>query len=142
MVSGRYVTDYRARHWSQTNPQGNCQVCKFTGYPETPGTLEHLLLNCPALADTRTLANSFWFEFLADKPYLEPVISHHTRTPGDEGVKLFMQLLLDPSACPMVVKLVQDLGLDILDHLLHMTRTWCYSHHLKNKRMLRLFNVI
>ena len=142
MLSGRYVTDYRARYWSHTNPEGNCQVCTFTCHPETPGTLEHLLLKCPALADTRTSANSFWYQYLADKPYLGPVIIYHNLTPGDEGDKLFMQLLLDPSSCPMVVKLVQDLGLDILSQLLHMTRTWCYSHHLKHKRLLRLYNVI
>ena len=60
MLSGRYVTDYRARYWSHTNQEGNCQAYTLTGHPETPGTLEHLLVTCPALADTRTSANSFW----------------------------------------------------------------------------------
>jgi hypothetical protein len=142
MLSGRYVTDHRARYWSQSNPDGHCQLCLFTGHPATPGTLEHLLLKCPTLAETRTQSNSNWSAYLADKPSLFPIIMHHTLTPGIEGETLKMQLLLDPSSCPMVVKAVQEKGVGILSHLLFMTRTWCHAHHLKRRRMLKLYNVI
>jgi hypothetical protein len=54
MLSGRYVTDYRARHWTQSNPQGLCLLCLIQGHPATQGTLEHLLLKCPALSQART----------------------------------------------------------------------------------------
>ena len=142
MLSGRYVTDHRARYWSRSNPDGHCQLCLFTGHPATPGTLEHLLLKCPTLAETRTQSNTFWSAYLRDKPFLFPIILHHTLTPGIEGEKLHMQLLLDPSTCPMVVRAVQTKGVGILSHLLYMTRTWCHTHHLKRKRMLKLYNVI
>ena len=35
--------------------------------------------------------------------FLSPIITHHTKTPGLYGEKLRMQLLLDPSTCPMVI---------------------------------------
>ena len=145
MLSGRYVTDYHARHWSRTNPQGLCQLClalPFPGQVSPLGTLEHQLLHCPALAGTRNKSTSHWKEYLLDKPYLSPIITHHTKTPGLYGQTLHMQLLLDPTACPMVIAAAQTLGDGVISHLLYMTRTWCHAHHLKRKRLLRLYNII
>ena len=143
MLSGRYVTDHRARYWSSSNPQGFCQLCLITGQPRTLDTLEHMLLRCPVLIDIRSRSMSHWSEYLADKPDLLPLIKHHTTlTPGPEGEMLMVQFLLDPSTCPMVIKAVQLLGNGILHHLLYLTRTWCHSHHLKRKRMLKLYNII
>ena len=142
MLSGRYVTDYRARHWSSSNPNGYCQLCLVTGHIAVLGTLEHLLLKCPALADTRRKSVSHSSNYLVDKPSLLPIVKHHTLTPGHEGTKLQMELLLDPSTCPMVISSSQSLGKGTLSHLLYMTRTWCHSHHLKRRRMLKLYNII
>ena len=142
MLSGRYVTDHRARHWSHSNSEGNCQLCLVTGHRTKPGTLEHLLLTCPALSETRRRSISHWSAYLADKPVLMPIITHHTLTPGVKGMKLHMQLLLDPTTCPMVISAVQEKGAGILSHLLYLSRTWCYSHHLKRKRLLKLYNII
>ena len=142
MISGRYVTDYRARHWSKTNPSGECQLCLVHGHAFTPGTLDHQLLMCPALAEVRRNSVSLWSAYMVDKPSLLPIISHHTLTPGVEGERLHMQLLLDPSTCPMVISSVQELGVGILTHLLYLSRTWCHAHHLKRRRLLKLFNIL
>ena len=142
MLSGRYVTDHRARHWSRSNPSGYCQLCLMTRYSATPGTLEHLLLRCPALIETRKKSVSHWSKYLADKPSLLPIIKHHTLITGVEGEKLFMEFLLDPSSCPLVIQAVQLSGTGILTHLMYMTRTWCHSHHLKRRRLLKLYNII
>ena len=142
MLSGRYVTDHRARHWSRTNKEGYCQACLATGHPATPGTLEHLLLKCPALAEIRSQSISHWSAYMVDKPDLLPIVSHHTLAQGSEGEHLHMQLLLDPSVCPVVVTAVQELGKGILSHLMYMCRTWCHSHHLKHRRLLKLYNII
>ena len=142
MLSGRYVTDHRARHWSNINPSGYCQLCTITRRPATPGTLEHMLLACPVLADTRKKAASHWKQKLSEYPSLLPIIKHHTLAPGQAGVELTMQLLLDPSTCPMVITAVQASGIGVLSHLLHMTRTWCHSHHLKRRKLLKLYNII
>ena len=131
MLSGRYVTDHRARHWSTVNGGGYCQLCLAAGHPSTPGTLEHLLLKCPALSETRTNAVSMWSAYLSDKPYLLPIIVHHTIGPADKVEHLHVQLLLDPASCPMVISPVQEMGLAVLSQLLYMTRIWCYSHRLK-----------
>ena len=85
MLSGRYVTDHRSRYWSASNPQGNCQLCLLENFPETPGTLEHLLLSCPALADVRKDTTSHWSAYMVDKPFLLPLVSNHTINLG-EGV--------------------------------------------------------
>ena len=142
MISGRYVTDHRARHWSTVNREGHCQLCLAAGYPPTAGTLEHLLLRCSALAETRANAVSMWSAYLVDKSYLLPIIVHHTLGPVDKVEHLHVQLLLDPASCPMVISAVQESGLAVLSHLLYMTRTWCYSHHLKRYRLLKLLNII
>ena len=142
MLSGRYVTDHRARHWTQSNPEGLCLLCLIQGHQATPGTLEHLLLKCPALSQARAQSVSHWSAYLVDKPALLPIVSHHTLTPGKEGETLHMQLLLDPTPCPMVVTATQGLGKGVLSHLLYLGRTWCHTHHLKRRRLLKLYNFI
>ena len=142
MISGRYVTDHRARYWSSSNPLGHCQLCLSKSYPATPGTLEHLLLHCPVLSETRENAISLWRKYLADKPALHPIVQHHTGTPGLEGIQLHMQLLLDPSTCPMVISASQDLGKGVVSHLNYLSRTWCHSHHHKRRKLLKLYNII
>jgi hypothetical protein len=145
MLSGRYVTDYHARHWSKTNPEGLCQLClafPASGHATSLGTLEHLLLKCPALAATRAKCTSHWSAYMVDKPFLLPIITHHTLTPSLLGDKLQMELLLDPSTCPKVISAAQAMGAGIMSHLLYMTRTWCHAHHLRRKRLLKLYNII
>ena len=131
-----------ARYWSRTNPEGHCQLCLATSHTVTPGTLDHLLLNCQALSEIRKQSVSHWSAYMVDKPFLLPIVTYHTLTPGAEGNKLNMDFLLDPSTCPMVISAVQELGAGVLAHLLYLTRTWCHSHHLKRKRHLKLLNII
>ena len=57
MLSGRYRTDYLSRHWSNRNPSG---YCTLPGCVEQIGSLEHLLLYCPALADARCGVINLW----------------------------------------------------------------------------------
>ena len=58
MVSGRFRSEYMARHWS-----GNMQgYCKADTCLEVVGDLEHLLLHCPALSQTRAKLWDMFFE--------------------------------------------------------------------------------
>ena len=102
------------------------------------GTLEHQLLKCPALLETRANAVSPWAAYLVDKPNLFPIVSHHTLS----SEQLHMELLLDPSTCPKVISAAQEYGQGILSLLLYMTRTWSHAHHVKRKRLLRLHNIL
>ena len=142
MLSGRYVSDHRSRHWSVKNPEGNCQLCLVSGHPPTPGTLQHQLVSCPGLLETRTNSISHWSAYMSDKPLLLPLVKQFTLVTGPEAENIFTQFLLDPSACPSVISAVQQSGPGLLSHLLYMTRTWCHSNHLKRRRILKLQNII
>ena len=56
MLSGRFMTEYLARHWSE-NKGGYCTFQSCTGLI---GTLEHMLIWCHPLAHTRE-NSSFYF---------------------------------------------------------------------------------
>ena len=67
MLSGRYRTDRLMRHWSRSNPEG---FCRLPGCHGKDGTLLHILLHCPALAETRANGISLWSSFLVSRPWL------------------------------------------------------------------------
>ena len=138
MLSGRYVTDHRSRYWSKSNPDGNSQLCMMSGKPLVKGSLEHLLLSCPALSVTRSNCILHVEKYLQDKPILLPLVKFYN-TSDDH---LNVQFLLDPSTCPEVILAVQESGSGVLADLFYLTRTWCHSHHTKRMNLLRLYNVI
>ena len=49
MLSGRYLTDKLQRHWTM-NKTGVCLLP--TCSPPAEGSLEHILLHCPAVSET------------------------------------------------------------------------------------------
>ena len=143
MISGRYVTDYRARHWSKTNAQGYCQLCQITGGESTLGTLEHMLLQCPTLFTTRQNAINLWRTYTSENPELLSVSDIPPFISDIFDIEnCSIKFILDPSACPSVITVKQSLGSGILSHLFYLTRTWCYMHHLRRHRLLRLYNII
>ena len=146
MLSGRYFSDYHARHWSKTNKDGFCQLCLAASHsldhsssiPSLPlGTLEHMLVECPALQETRNKCRNLWHKYCSDQPLLWSIVQEL-----DATVTPPVQLLLDPSCSPLVIKAVQDVGEGILIQLQYLTRTWCYSHHLRRHKYLKLYNII
>ena len=136
MLSGRYVTDYMARHWSKNNQEGLCQLCRIQNLPANLGTLEHLLRFCPALSDSRSSSLDMWTDYTSDKPDISTIINCyiHDQIPT-------MELLLDPSACPEIIR-GRHQSLGILIYVFYLTRTWCYSQHLKLRKMQKLYNMI
>ena len=56
MLSGRYRTEFIARHWS-TNRHGFCLSTTCSAIPES---LEHILLSCTAYMTTRTKLTRLW----------------------------------------------------------------------------------
>ena len=51
MLSGRYRTDRLSRHWTKDNPNG---YCRLPGCHDQVGDLQHILLSCTALTESRT----------------------------------------------------------------------------------------
>ena len=146
MISGRYYSDYHTRHWSQCNRNGYCQLClaalhstdsSLTTSVPPLGTLEHLLTECPALRQTREKCQTLWREYCSDKPYLWSILLE-----CDASYNPSTQFLLDPGSFPQVIRATQSSGDGILVHLQYLTRTWCYSHHLRRQKYLKLYNII
>ena len=142
MLSGRYVTDYRSRHWSKKNPNGLCQLCLMNDQPEILGTLEHLLLDCPVLSNVRGNMKSLWSNYVQEKPILLSFIESHMKSSSHEEKQIFIHFLLDPSSCPEIVRGVQVHGIGLLTDVLYLTRTWCHSIHAKRIKLLKLYNVL
>ena len=148
MLSGRYMTDYHTRHWSRSNVNGYCQLClaalhsndmvNISSSVPPLGTLEQQLLECPSLSVPRERCKILWRRYCDDKPELKRMIGINT----NDDIIPTMQFLLDPSCCPDVICATQEFGLGVLSHIQYLTRTWCYSHHIRRNKLLKLLNII
>ena len=132
-LSGRYRTDHLARHWSTSNQAGVCQLPDCTG--QEPGTLEHILLYCPALEIVRSGVIKLWADFMVPREYLFPVFSCLTFSEDS-----LMQLLLDPSCIPTVIA-ANQVNPDILPCCFYLSRTWVYSIHLRRSKLMKIWNI-
>ena len=154
MLSGRYNTDYHVRYWSRLNPSGLCQLCLAANHARESldqtnsefnvplGTLEHLLLVCPQLQETRDTCKQLWISHTEDKPQIRDIFLP-TATPFNLSLwSPKMELLLDPTSCPNVIDASQKYGIGILSSILYLSRTWCYSHHVRRRKHLKLLNII
>ena len=128
MLSGRYITDHRSRHWDKSNPEGVCRLCPN---PAPTGDLTHQLLSCNALEPARTKAVLLWSKFATEHPYLQPLLNQFSSGSTEEAIAF----LLDPCSCPMVITTAQNLKeYDIFKDCLYLSRVWCYgNHHLRMK---------
>ena len=135
MLSGRYPTDMLQRHWSE-NKRGYCLIpaCIPT---QSPGSLEHLLLHCTALRDTRqklvSLCHRMSLGNLTLSTILLPALD-------SDDEKELLQLILDCTAVPEVVTVTQETGIEVRDKLLYLGRTWCYSVHRERMNQMGLFS--
>ena len=125
LLSGRYVTDRLSRHWT-SNKDGICTIPGCSG--TDIGTLEHLLLFCPSLADSRTRVTELWLTAAADNPDLSDII-HEILSSHDHAPDTAVQFLLDCSSFPAVIYLKQTFGPEYVYPLFYLTRSWCYSMH-------------
>ena len=133
MLSGRYKTDRLTRHWTKTNPDG---LCRLPGCENKEGSLEHILLHCSALADSRSRIVSLIAAFLVSRPELFPVIRHFTI----EEDNLLLQFLLDPTCLPLVIS-TNRTHPDTLKHCLYLGRTWCYSIHIYRSKIMKQLDI-
>ena len=82
MLSGRYICDYRTRLFDLSNPTGACRLCRSSpGAAGPPGTLEHLLLQFPALQPAYDSVAQLWRDHLAAWPWLQPVVRPYLQGP-------------------------------------------------------------
>merc|ERR1712016_484483 len=95
MLSGRYITDHRTRHWDRSNPAGHCRLCPHFNVGSAPplGDLAHQLLHCAGLAEARTRAVQLWALQIAKKPHLRPLIAAIATAHPDEILALKVEAL-------------------------------------------------
>ena len=104
MLSGRYLTDLLQSHWSQ-NKSGTCLLP--TCSPVSQGSLEHLLLDCSALACTRAKLYKLSYKVSLESDHLNNVITFILQS---ESRQLLMQLLIDCTVIPEVIQITQVFG--------------------------------
>ena len=123
MLAGRYLTDMLQRHW--TPNKSGCCLLPGCAQSRTPGTLQHLLLYCPSLAERRQKLLLLATRISSEHEALSPILRHFFSE--TTGPKETMQLLIDYTVIPSIVNLVQTHGTSIRDRLLYLGRTWCYG---------------
>ena len=121
MLSGRYYTDKLVRHFNNGQGDGNCSLCD----ENVPGSIEHLLIFCPSLNETRLklLANLENINYSETSKFL---ILLAMNSPSIEDT---VQFLLDCSNNPAVISCTQTHGPQIMEELFRFTRSWCYAVH-------------
>ena len=133
ILSGLYRTDRLMRHWSTSNPAG---FCRLPGCENQLGTLTHILLHCPALAEGRRNSISHWSSFLVPRPWLFPIVSHYALG----GDALLLQFLMDPSTLPMVISSAKEHP-ELMTSCFYLARTWNFTIHLKREKMRKIWNL-
>ena len=128
LISGRYRTDRLARHF-QGSSNGDCRMCDEA----VPGTIEHLLLQCPSLEPTRSkmfksVTERHDFSALT-KTIICDVFSSPVLTDK-------VQLLLDCSCLPVVIS-SRQFGDQTQSELFKFARTWCFSVHAHREKLLK-----
>ena len=95
--------------------------------------LPHILLpRCPQLQDRANMLMRFSVEKLSEN---EVALSLFKTIMNGKDDKLKVQMLLDPSAVPIIITETQKDG-TILQSLLSATTTWCYSINRTRNKLL------
>ena len=131
-LSGRARVEALTRHWDKSNKDGICVLCRNVN--PTLGTLEHFLLSggCPALVDARLTMMSFFQSYMVSRPHLLPIM----KDCWEVDDYLTMQLLLDCSVIPIVIKSCQVTSLPVLKDLFYMSRTYIFKIYITRRRFI------
>ena len=132
MMSGQYRSDWHTRHWSKLNKDGFCPLCPGSSIP---GTLEHMLVVCPALEDKRALLYEYWYDQTKNNHLLQNLL----QTMLSSETLSLVQFLLDPSAEPKVIFGCQLKNFNLED-VFKLTRTFCYGLHRRRLQLIGRFN--
>ena len=129
-LSGRFRTESLCRFWSD-NKEGVCLIdsCRELHIIED---LDHIIIYCAGLTETRRRLARFTADYISDKPILAPIIAAYLCN----SEELFKQFIIDCSILPLVIINYQRYGPTIHEHLFHISRTWCYSLDRDRSKLL------
>ena len=133
LLSGRYRSDWLARHWSKDNKLGYCTLCPGE---DVPGTIEHMLATCNGLSLKRADLILYWKQQTEENHHLQLL----TQTMLGAPVTDFVQFVLDPSVVPMVILDCQQ-ELYTINDVFALTRTFCYGLHRRRQPLLGKFKI-
>ena len=132
MASGRYRSDMLCRHWSR-NRSGFCIAPSCT---QTSGTLEHLLVSCPAHSSARERLYQMWLEKSVMFPNLHATIKAILVSPAPT----IAQFILEPLAFQLILSDFLTLGDKYAQQLAYMTRTFAFYIHREHQKLLKIYN--
>ena len=113
MLSGRYRTDLLVQHFNNIDDNdGLCKLCP----QKTPGDIEHLLVLCPALEETRNQLKLKMFSNSSISDTSKSLI-----TQSFSSVKDTTQMMLDCSTVPSVIIAKQLEGSSIIEELFRIS---------------------
>ena len=137
MLSGRYLTGKQQRHWTG-NKSCYCLLpsCAPT---KSEGSLEHLLLFCPALNNTRAKLLALCSRVTLEDENISSILHQALNSAAPPDVT--MHFLLDCSTMQAVILSSQVYGTQIRDRLLYIGCTWCYSIHRERMNRLGLLKI-
>jgi hypothetical protein len=125
MLIGRYRTKLLTSNWLNNQdvycPAPDCNEIE---------SLQHILLDCPAYAITRTNVVKKWLS--VDDPVVAQLTNHALSQPPS----YLIQFILDATALPQTINLLKSRDENSLGRLMNLTRTWCYGIHRERQKIL------
>ena len=100
----------------------------------TIGSLEHILLFCPALEVARNRMIKMCKEKAEESLLIKDIVNSALT-----DSEMLMQFLLDCTVMPAVIALKQNNGNHHVDELLYLSRNWCYTIHRDRMTQLGLY---
>ena len=130
MMSGRYRTDYFARHWT-SNKQG---LCLIPGCSDKIGDLQHLLIECSALSNKR--ANIL--ELLIKKAIMLLPLHSLLGLIFQSQPELQCHFILDPFSFHDIRFLCNLYGQTIIKFVCYFVRTFAYTIHMERLKLVQI----
>ena len=134
LISGRFKTDYLSRHWVKENPEGYCILCSHLKLHDT---VEHFLVSCSSLSQTREKVITYWKSYSSKDDILRNLLAMKLSS----HIPTLVQFLIDPSADSDCIKGVQQQVIKTHD-LYRLTRTWCYALQRMKQQLTGKFRKI
>ena len=128
MASGRFRTEALCRHWS-TNKNG---YCRAPTCHQVYGTLEHLLVGCPALNCVRERLYYMWLE----KSVMFPPLHFQIREILASSEQEKVQFILEPLAFTLLASCSKNHGTRFIQQLSYLTRTFAYYIDKEYKKII------
>ena len=132
-LSGRYRYDKLSSHFVS----GGSPICTLCSNGSI-GSIEHLLQECNVLQNKRSLLINNLKSNNTISDTSKNIIFKYLSLKNDSTI----QLILDCSVLPEVIKAKQDENENILEEIFRFTRSWCYTMYQQRLQLQGKWNKI